>query len=50
VSEGVAELEKVAVMRSSTVEISTRDGVADAYLTRPDEGERHPGVLLVMDA
>jgi carboxymethylenebutenolidase len=37
-------------MRSSIVEISTPDGVADAYLTRPDEGQRRPGVLLVMDA
>src|SRR5437764_8845691 len=37
-------------MRSSTVEIRTPDGVADAYLTRPDHGERHPGVLFVMDA
>ena len=26
------------------------DGVADAYLTRPDDGERHPGVLFIMDA
>ena len=37
-------------MRSSAVDIPTPDGVADAYLTRPDEGERHPGVLLIMDA
>jgi carboxymethylenebutenolidase len=37
-------------MRSSTLEIRAPDGVADAYLTRPDEGERHPGVLFVMDA
>jgi carboxymethylenebutenolidase len=37
-------------MRSSTTDITTRDGVADAYLTRPDDGERHPGVLLLMDA
>jgi carboxymethylenebutenolidase len=37
-------------MRSSTIEIRTPDGVADAYLTRPDEGDRHPGVLFVMDA
>jgi carboxymethylenebutenolidase len=37
-------------VRSSTLEIRTPDGVADAYLTRPDEGERHPGVLFVMDA
>lgn len=26
------------------------DGVADAYLTRPDDGHRHPGVLFIMDA
>ena len=26
------------------------DGVADAYLTRPDDGDRHPGVLFIMDA
>jgi carboxymethylenebutenolidase len=36
-------------MNSSTVEISTADGVADAYLTRPDEQPR-PGVLFIMDA
>jgi carboxymethylenebutenolidase len=24
--------------------------LADAYLTRPDDGDRHPGVLLLMDA
>jgi carboxymethylenebutenolidase len=37
-------------MRSSTVDITMPDGVADAYLTRPEEGDRHPGVLYVMDA
>jgi carboxymethylenebutenolidase len=37
-------------VRSSTVDLPTRDGVADAYLTRPDDGDRHPGVLLIMDA
>jgi carboxymethylenebutenolidase len=37
-------------VRRSTVDVRTADGVADSYLTRPDEGERHPGVLLVMDA
>jgi carboxymethylenebutenolidase len=37
-------------MRSSTVDISGPEGIADAYLTRPDEGERHPGVLFMMDA
>jgi carboxymethylenebutenolidase len=37
-------------MPSSTVDIQTPDGVADAYLTQPDDGESHPGVLLIMDA
>jgi carboxymethylenebutenolidase len=37
-------------MRSSTVDVETPDGTADAYLTRPDDGERHPGVLFLMDA
>jgi carboxymethylenebutenolidase len=36
-------------MISSTVEITTPDGVANAYLTRPDE-EPQPGVLYIMDA
>src|SRR4051812_11788569 len=37
-------------MRSSTLDIQMPEGVADAYLTRPDDGDRHPGVLFVMDA
>ena len=37
------------LMNTSTVEISTADGVADAYLARPDDGP-HPGVLFIMDA
>jgi carboxymethylenebutenolidase len=37
-------------MRSSTVDIEMPDGVADAYLARPDDGDRHPGVLFIMDA
>src|SRR3954454_19178543 len=37
-------------MRSSSIEIQTPDGVADAYLTRPDDGDGHPGVLFLMDA
>lgn len=37
-------------LRSSTVDIETPDGVADAYLTRPDDDERHAGVLFIMDA
>jgi len=37
-------------MRSETVDISTRDGVADAYLVRPRGDVRRPGVLLLVDA
>ena len=37
-------------MRTANLEIQTADGVADAYLTRPDDGDRHPGVLFLMDA
>jgi carboxymethylenebutenolidase len=36
-------------MRGEMIDVATRDGVADAYLVLP-EGERGPGVLLVMDA
>jgi carboxymethylenebutenolidase len=36
-------------MHSSTVDITTPDGVANAYLARPDD-EPHPGVLFIMDA
>ena len=36
-------------IRSSTVDIETPDGGADAYLACPDDEERHPGVLLMMD-
>src|SRR3954469_1474037 len=37
-------------MRTSSLDIPTPDGVADAYVSRPDDGERHPGVLFLMDA
>lgn len=38
-------------MNGDTVEISTQDGVADAYLSRPAEQDgSHPGVLFLMDA
>ncbi|MGW9433425.1 dienelactone hydrolase family protein, partial [Streptomyces decoyicus] len=33
-----------------SLDIPTPDGVADAYLAHPDDGEPHPGVLLYMDA
>jgi carboxymethylenebutenolidase len=36
-------------MQSETVEVATPDGVADAYLTRPDD-QPHPGLLFIMDA
>ena len=32
------------------IDIQTPDGIADAYLSRPDEGDSHPGVLFLMDA
>jgi carboxymethylenebutenolidase len=38
-------------MNGETVDISTRDGVADAYLSRPSgQNESRPGVLLLIDA
>jgi carboxymethylenebutenolidase len=37
-------------MPSSSIEVNTPDGVADAYLTRPDDDIRHPRVLFIMDA
>lgn len=36
-------------MHSSTVEIPTPDGTANAHLARPDD-DPHPGVLFLMDA
>jgi carboxymethylenebutenolidase len=36
-------------VKTSTVEITTPDGVADAYLARPDD-RPHRGVLFIMDA
>lgn len=32
------------------IDLQTADGVADAYLATPDDGESHPGVLFLMDA
>ena len=37
-------------MQSSTVDIKTADGVADAYLTRPDGEGQYPAVLFIIDA
>jgi carboxymethylenebutenolidase len=37
-------------MRRTMVDVATRDGVADAYLVRPDGDGTQPGVLLYQDA
>ncbi|MFE6777147.1 dienelactone hydrolase family protein [Streptomyces sp. NPDC057702] len=37
-------------MPTTTVYIPTEDGQADAFAASPDQGGRHPGVLLYMDA
>ncbi|MEU3373150.1 dienelactone hydrolase family protein [Streptomyces sp. NPDC006660] len=37
-------------MPTTTLLIPTPDGEADAFAAFPDDGERHPGVLLYMDA
>lgn len=37
-------------LRTSTVDVETRDGVADCYLAAPADGAGHPGVLFYMDA
>jgi carboxymethylenebutenolidase len=42
--------DSLSAVRSSTVDIQMPDGAADAYLTQPDDGDRHPGVLFIMDA
>src|SRR5581483_2579411 len=35
-------------MKTQTIDITTSDGVCDAYVAYPDQGS-HPGVLLLMD-
>jgi carboxymethylenebutenolidase len=37
-------------VQGTDVDITTGDGVADAYLAHPSDGLPHPGVLLYMDA
>ncbi|MGW1870779.1 dienelactone hydrolase family protein [Streptomyces mauvecolor] len=37
-------------MPLKTLQIPTPDGLADAFAAVPEDGERHPGVLLYMDA
>ncbi|WSA81422.1 dienelactone hydrolase family protein [Streptomyces sp. NBC_01799] len=40
----------MTAVRGTSVDIPTQDGVADAYLTHPDDSSPHPAVLLYMDA
>ncbi|MEV7866365.1 dienelactone hydrolase family protein [Streptomyces sp. NPDC088124] len=40
----------MAGTHGSSVDITTPDGTADAYLTHPDDGAPHPAVLFYMDA
>jgi carboxymethylenebutenolidase len=37
-------------MNSSMIDVPTRDGVADCYLTRPDDDSQDSGVLFMIDA
>ncbi|ANZ14106.1 dienelactone hydrolase family protein [Streptomyces noursei] len=37
-------------VRGESIDLTTPDGTADAYLAHPDDGAPHPGVLLYMDA
>jgi carboxymethylenebutenolidase len=37
-------------LHTSTVEIQTRDGVADGFVAAPDDGAEHPAALFYMDA
>ncbi|MFE3188899.1 dienelactone hydrolase family protein [Nocardia sp. NPDC059240] len=39
----------MSAVHGESVEITTPDGVADAYVTRPDDGAPHPGVLVIQD-
>jgi len=43
-------LANVLPVSGQTVEITTADGVADAYLSPAPDGRRAPGVLFIMDA
>lgn len=38
-------------MSGETIDVKTQEGIADAYLSKPpDDGKRHRGVLLLIDA
>lgn len=40
----------MTAVRGTTVDITTQDGIADAYLVHPDDDAAHPAVLFYMDA
>lgn len=40
----------MTAVRGTTVDITTEDGTADAYLVHPDDDTAHPAVLFYMDA
>ena len=40
----------MTVVQGASLNVPTSDGVADAYLARPDDGAAHPGVLFFTDA
>ncbi|WP_327365929.1 dienelactone hydrolase family protein [Streptomyces sp. NBC_01217] len=40
----------MTAVRGTSVDIPTQDGVADAYLAHPDDGQPHPAVLFYTDA
>ncbi|MGK4578671.1 dienelactone hydrolase family protein [Kitasatospora sp. HPMI-4] len=40
----------MTLVRTTSLDLPTRDGLADAYLAHPDDNTPHPGVLLYMDA
>ncbi|MFF3906295.1 dienelactone hydrolase family protein [Streptomyces sp. NPDC001848] len=40
----------MTAIRGTSVDITTEDGTADAYLVHPDDDSPHPAVLLYMDA
>ncbi|MFJ5774173.1 dienelactone hydrolase family protein [Streptomyces sp. NPDC093094] len=40
----------MTTVEGRSVDVRTADGTADAYLTHPADGGRHPGVLMYMDA
>ncbi|GAB2683830.1 dienelactone hydrolase family protein [Nocardia thraciensis] len=44
------EVSPLTAVQGLSVDITTSDGVADAYVSSPDDGAPHPGVLLYMDA